>query len=183
MSVWASMYYQYAYEASVCPNFTTARKTLLIQDDDPGVAYSPGGWIFGTSDESLEGTQYVSPSARSWAAVSFDGIGISVLASSNQSDDGFKGSVVIDESPPAIVSLSPNQTDLFDSVLSSGPHTMNITMLTGDSVALDYFLVRSGTSLGSSTGSDGSAQPSAGVKEEGSKTFNTAAIVGGAAVG
>jgi hypothetical protein len=36
---------------------------------------------------------------------------------------------------------------------------MNITILSGDSVALDYFL-RSGTSLGSSTGSDGSAQPS-----------------------
>jgi hypothetical protein len=60
---------------------------------------------------------------------------------------------------------------------------MNITVLTGDSVALDYFLVRSGSSLGSSTGPDDSAQPSAGAQEEGSKTLDTTAIVGGAVGG
>lgn len=65
---------------------------------------------------------------------------------------------------------------------------MNITVLSEDSIALDYFLVKTGSSAGSSPGPDGSAQPSAGVpsagvKEQGSKTHNTAAIVGGAAVG
>jgi hypothetical protein len=58
---------------------STARKTLLIDDNDPGVAYSPGSWIFGTSDESLEGTQHVSTSAGSWAAVSFDGASLYIL--------------------------------------------------------------------------------------------------------
>ncbi|KAJ7364573.1 hypothetical protein DFH08DRAFT_839561 [Mycena albidolilacea] len=167
---------------------STAGKTLLIDDNHPGVTYSPGGWTFGTSDDSLQSTQHISTDPGAWAIVSFDGIGISVLASPNQSDDDFKASVVIDESPPAIVSLSPNR-NLFDSsVLPPGPHTMNITVLSEDSVALDYFLVKTGSSVGSSPGPDGSAQPSAGVpsagvKEQGSKTHNTAAIVGGAAVG
>ncbi|KAJ7901074.1 hypothetical protein B0H14DRAFT_3422988 [Mycena olivaceomarginata] len=161
---------------------STAGKTVLIDDDDSSVTYSPGGWSLATSDDSLESTKHISTAVGSWAAVSFHGTGISLIGSPSQKD--FTASVVIDESPPAIVSQS-SKLQLFNSTsLPSGPHTVNITVLTGDPIALDYFLVRSdiapaSTSLGSPTPS-GSVQTSSSGTRVASKTPNVAAIYGNA---
>lgn len=103
------------------------------------------------------------------------------------------------------ISDSQNQTPLFDSgALPYGPHTINVTVLDGHSMIIDYFLVKNDlespsvalTVSGSgsaSTSSPGVASASSAVSASGassvsgtpqvSKTPQIAAIVGGAVGG
>ncbi|KAF8207516.1 hypothetical protein K438DRAFT_1755557 [Mycena galopus ATCC 62051] len=59
---------------------------------------------------------------------------------------GLQASVVIDgsDSQSGVIAQSTKQNQLFaSSVLHPGQHTINVTVLTGDSTAIDYFLVES----------------------------------------
>ncbi|KAF7361050.1 hypothetical protein MSAN_01135700 [Mycena sanguinolenta] len=115
---------------------STAGKTLLIDDTDASVTYSADGWRSDNdTDTCLESTQHVSASVGSWAAVSFNGTGISVVGSASQA------SIVIDGSQP-VLSQPQIENQLFNkSDLPPGLHTINITFLAGNSLGIDYFLV------------------------------------------
>ncbi|KAJ6511175.1 hypothetical protein C8R45DRAFT_1207868 [Mycena sanguinolenta] len=122
---------------------STTGKTLLIDDADASVTYSPDGWeSSNTSDSSLAGTQHVvSTSVGSWATTSFNGTGISIVGTPPQT--GFIASIVIDGSTPLTSQLqTQNPNQLFSTIgLPSGSHTINFTVLEGNSLGIDYFLV------------------------------------------
>ncbi|KAJ7300416.1 hypothetical protein DFH08DRAFT_122132 [Mycena albidolilacea] len=124
---------------------STAGKTVVIDDTDPSVTYSPG-WSLKGSDVRLESTMHISNSQLdgAWAAVAFNGTGISLFGSlPTDKDQVFKASVAIDGSQLRTISNSQNQTPLFDSgALPAGPHTINVTVLDGRSLIIDYFLVK-----------------------------------------
>lgn len=108
------------------------------------------------------------------------GTQISLFGPSGQK--GLQASVVIDgsDSQSGVITQSQNQNQLFtSSVLPFGHHTMNVTLLTGDSTAIDYFLVSSNlgppASYGPQTSGSSSLAPF-----QGSKAPPIAAIVGGA---
>ncbi|KAJ6511179.1 hypothetical protein C8R45DRAFT_1162755 [Mycena sanguinolenta] len=153
-------------------------KTLLMDDADASVTYSPDGWKSSNScDNCLQSTQHISTSAGSWAAVSFNGTGISVIGTPPQT--GFKVSIVIDGNQP-VISQSQTQNQLFNTgdLLPSGPHTINMTVLESDLLSIDYFLV---TDAGSSTTKSQSAPTAPTTQLSGSsKKSPVAAIVGGA---
>ncbi|KAJ7364557.1 hypothetical protein DFH08DRAFT_274640 [Mycena albidolilacea] len=171
---------------------STAGKTVVIDDNDPSVTYSPK-WNPDHSDSRLENTRHVSNTQLdgAWAAVSFNGTGISLFGSPGP-DQGFKASVAIDGSQSGIISQSQNQNSLFDSgALPAGPHTINVTVLGGHQLNIDYFLVKNDlespsvapTTSGSgsaSTSNPGSASEGTSGTAQGSKTPSIAAIVGGA---
>ncbi|KAJ7711296.1 hypothetical protein B0H14DRAFT_2645839 [Mycena olivaceomarginata] len=183
---------------------STAGKTVVIDDNDPSVTYSPK-WNLNHSDSQLESTRHVSNTQLdgAWAAVSFNGAayffllnattrecpgtGISLFGSFPL-DQGFKASVAIDESQSGIVSQSQNQNSLFDSgALPAGPHTINVTVLDGHQLNIDYFLVKNDLESSSVTPTPSSPTASGGPTQTGapgtpvvSKTSNTAPIVGGA---
>ncbi|KAF8175462.1 hypothetical protein K438DRAFT_1979693 [Mycena galopus ATCC 62051] len=120
-------------------NTTAAVEQPLFDDSDASVIYSPGGWQSGNSTDCLESTQHVSASAESWAALSFNGTGISLVGTPSQ--PGFKASIVIDGSQPIISQFQDQNQQLFNtSGLTSGPHTINVTVLEGN-LAIDYFMV------------------------------------------
>ncbi|KAF7361043.1 Right-handed parallel beta-helix repeat-containing protein [Mycena sanguinolenta] len=150
---------------------STTGKTLLIDDTDASVTYSPGWQSENSTETCLESTRHVSSAAESWAAVSFNGTGISVIGTPSQTE--FKVSIVIDGSQP-ITSQSQIDNQLFNtSNLPAGPHTINITVLEGN-LAIDYFFVYD-------AGSPALATPPTGAPLAGSsKTLPIAAIVGGA---
>ncbi|KAJ6511184.1 hypothetical protein C8R45DRAFT_814506 [Mycena sanguinolenta] len=53
---------------------STAGQTLLIDDTDASVTYSPNGWQnFNSTDSCLESTQHVNKAVGSWATASFSG--------------------------------------------------------------------------------------------------------------
>ncbi|KAF8144937.1 hypothetical protein K438DRAFT_1992309 [Mycena galopus ATCC 62051] len=159
----------------------TARQSVLFDDSDASVIYSLGGWQPNTtSQDCLEGTQHVSTSVGSWVALSFNGTGISLVGSPSQT--GFTASIVLDGS---VMSQSLTQTQqLFStSLLRSGPHTINITVLDGSPLGIDYFLVQDdlkipNVSLTSSPAS-GSTRTAAPGTPQSSKP-PIAAVVGGA---
>jgi len=161
------------------------QSVFLFDDSDASVIYSPGGWQNHSSVECLESTQHVSTSAESWAALPFNGTGISLVGTPSQS--GFKASIVIDGSQ-SVISQPHNQNQLFNtSGLTSGPHTINVTVLEGN-LGIDYFMVTN-DGLASNTQTQASQlQPSvsplsdAGALQT-SKTLPIAAIVGGAVGG
>ncbi|KAJ6590675.1 hypothetical protein DFH09DRAFT_1307213 [Mycena vulgaris] len=154
---------------------STAGKTVLIDDNDRNVTYSDNWQNSNDSDDCLERTKHVSKSAGSWVVVPFDGTQISLIGAPGQK--GFKASVSIDGSSAGEISQSQNENQLFNSaVLSPGPHTINVTVLSGNSMAVDYFLVSSDSTTSLSAPSGLGA----------SQTSNTAkhtplgAIIGGA---
>ncbi|KAF7334559.1 Right-handed parallel beta-helix repeat-containing protein [Mycena venus] len=123
---------------------SAAGKTVLIDDNDRSVTYSDNWQSSDDSDDCLERTNHVSMSAGSWVAVPFNGTQISLISAPGQ--EGFKASVSIDGSPAGQISQPQNKNKLFNSaVLSPGPHTINVTVLGGNSMAVDYFLVTSGS--------------------------------------
>ncbi|KAF7334551.1 hypothetical protein MVEN_02285000 [Mycena venus] len=125
---------------------SAAGKTVLIDDNDRSVTYSDSdNWQSSDdSDDCLERTNHVSMSAGSWVAVPFNGTQISLISAPGQK--AFKASVSIDGSPAGQISQPQNKNQLFNSaVLSPGPHTINVTVLGGNSMAVDYFLVTSGS--------------------------------------
>ncbi|KAJ6511167.1 hypothetical protein C8R45DRAFT_402134 [Mycena sanguinolenta] len=121
---------------------STAGQTLLIDDTDASVDYSPDGWqSFNSTDNCLESTQHVSTSIGSWATASFNGTGISLFGPPGQK--GFSASIVVDGTQPVTsrsqTGLGENQ--LFNtSGLSPGPHTINVTILEGN-LGIDYSIV------------------------------------------
>ncbi|KAJ6585972.1 hypothetical protein B0H19DRAFT_1111070 [Mycena capillaripes] len=154
---------------------SAAGKTMLFDDTDASVTYSPGWQARNHSDSSLEGTEHVSESAGSSVALSFEGAQISLFGSFQNS---FAGSFAIDASPPTMISSSQNQNPFFNfssPMLSPGSHTINFTVLTGNSVAVDYFLVTpqpaTSTGLPAADGRQSATQVS--------KPPPVAAIVGG----
>ncbi|KAF8146314.1 hypothetical protein K438DRAFT_1939662 [Mycena galopus ATCC 62051] len=158
------------------PTAAAGQSILLFDDNDARVTYSPDGWQNGSSVDCLEGTQHVSTSAESWAALSFNGTGISLVGIPSQTN--FKAaSVVIDESQPIISQSQDQNQQLFNtSGLISGPHTINITVLEGN-LGIDYFMVTNASSAASvpvSVSFSGT---------ETSKTLPIAAIVGSAVGG
>ncbi|KAJ7209341.1 hypothetical protein B0H12DRAFT_1330096 [Mycena haematopus] len=160
---------------------SAAGKTMLIDDSDASVTYSPDGWQSSNdTDDCLESTQHVG-TIGSWAALSFDGTGITLFGSPSQ--EGFQASIAIDGSPP-VISQAQAQNQLFNSsILPSGLHTMNITVLDGNSLGIDYFLVTNSGSPGSTPNEQPPAPPlPSGIpgNARGSKTPPIAAIVGGA---
>ncbi|KAJ7901055.1 hypothetical protein B0H14DRAFT_3852256 [Mycena olivaceomarginata] len=168
---------------------STAGKTVVIDDNDPSVTYSPK-WELDPSPERLESTRHASNSQveGAWAAASFNGTGISLFGSRGR-DQGFKASVAIDESQLGTISDSQNQTLLFDSgALPAGPHTINVTILDGHGLIIDYFLVKNDlespsvvpTTSGSGSASEGTIVPSPLGTAQVSKTPPIAAIIGGA---
>ncbi|KAJ6511165.1 hypothetical protein C8R45DRAFT_1089281 [Mycena sanguinolenta] len=137
----------------------TAGKTLFIDDADTSVTYSPGGWQSDNSTDScLEGTQHTSQSVRSWAAASFSGTGISLFSPLGQK--GFSASIVVDGSKPVISQSLIDGNKIFNtSGLSSGPHTINVTVLEGN-LGIDYFFVSNASSLAPATTSQSQPVPS-----------------------
>ncbi|KAF7361042.1 hypothetical protein MSAN_01134700 [Mycena sanguinolenta] len=119
---------------------STAGKTLLIDDTDGSVTYSPEGWqSFNSTDNSLERTQHVSTLVGSWAAASFNGTAISLFGPPGQ--EGFSASIIVDGSQPVISQSQNTENQLFNaSGLSSGPHTINVTVVEGI-LGIDYFVV------------------------------------------
>jgi len=170
----------------ITPTAAAVQSVLLFDDNDSRVTYSPGGWQSGNSVECLESTQHVSTSAESWAALPFNGTGISLVGTPSQS--GFKASIVIDGSQSVISQPHNQNQQLFNtSGLTSGPHTINVTVLEGN-LGIDYFMVTN-DGLASNTQTQASPlQPSvsplsdAGALQT-SKTLPIAAIVGGAVGG
>ncbi|KAF7351992.1 hypothetical protein MVEN_01161400 [Mycena venus] len=184
---------------------SAAGKTVLFDDNDASLAYSPDWQANTDSDSSLQGTEHVSTSAGAWVSLSFEGTQISLYGPSGQ--NGLQASVVIDgsDSQSGVITRPKKQSQLFtSSVLPLGHHIMNVTLLTGDSTAIDYFLVAStlgppttvttlpltGTSVSlppspSTPASDGTQTPvsSSLVPSHGSKASSIAAIVGGAVGG
>jgi len=167
-----------------------AGKTMLFDDSDTSLTYSADWQANNDSDGSLERTEHVSKAGAS-VALSFEGTQISVIGSSQK---GFEASVVIDGSQPQKISQPQNQDQLFSStVLSSGPHTMNIIFTEGNA-AIDYFLVTSNldiptastalppTGSRASDGAQTSVSTSLGTAQV-SKAPPIAAIVGGAVGG
>ncbi|KAJ7209343.1 hypothetical protein B0H12DRAFT_423759 [Mycena haematopus] len=161
---------------------SAAGKTMLIDDSDASVTYSPDGWqSFNNSDDCLESTKHIG-AVGSWAALSFDGTGITVFGLPSQK--GFQASIVIDGSPPVISQLQ-TQNQLFNSNgLPSAHHTINITVLEGNSLGIDYFVTNSSSP---SSAADAQGQPaplpSPSGTPQASKTPRIAAIVGGAVGG
>jgi hypothetical protein len=195
---------------------------VLFDDNDASLAYSPDWQANTNSDSGLQGTEHVSTSARAWVALSFEGeraylllwhvtyclrpgTQISLFGPSGQK--GLQAYVVIDgsDSQSGVITQFQNQNQLFaSSVLPFGHHTMNVTLLTGDSTAIDYFLVAStlspptpattlqfaGTSVSSppppgTPAPDGAQKPASSslASSQGSKAPPIAAIVGGAVGG
>jgi hypothetical protein len=194
---------------------SAAGKTVLFDDNDASLAYSPD-WQSNTgSDRSLQGTEHVSTAAGAWVALSFEGedtyfllmnttqilcpgTQISIFGPSSQK--GLQASVVIDgsDSKSGVISQSKKQNPLFISaVLPLGHHTMNVTLLTGDSTAIDYFLVTSNLGVPTTAtpvsspppqgtpASDGAQKPvsSSPAASKASNAPPIAAIVGGAVGG
>ncbi|KAF7334561.1 Right-handed parallel beta-helix repeat-containing protein [Mycena venus] len=128
---------------------SAAGKTVLIDDNDRSVTYSDSdNWQSSDdsddSDSCLERTKHTTKSAGSWVAVPFNGTQISLIGAPGQK--GFKASVSIDGSPAGQISQPQNKNQLFNSaVLSPGPHTINVTFLGGNPMAVDYFLATSGS--------------------------------------
>ncbi|KAF8130411.1 hypothetical protein K438DRAFT_1999443 [Mycena galopus ATCC 62051] len=157
----------------------TARQSVLFDDSDASVIYSLGGWQPNTtSQDCLEGTQHVSTSAGSWVALSFDGTGISLVGS--PSHTGFTASIVLDGSQPV---MSHTQQLFSTSLLPSGPHTINITVLDASPLGIDYFLVQDDLEIPNvsltSSPSSGSTRTAAPGTPQSSK-LPIAAVVGGA---
>ncbi|KAJ6511180.1 hypothetical protein C8R45DRAFT_1089295 [Mycena sanguinolenta] len=135
---------------------STARKTLLVDDADASVTYSPNGWeSSNSSDSCLGSTQHVSASVGSWAATSFNGTGISVVGSISQT--GFNASVVIDGGQPVISRI----------------------VLEGNALGIDYFLVK-GPPLAASTQSQPVPPSHTSATPQSPKKLPLVAIVGGA---
>ncbi|KAF7361053.1 hypothetical protein MSAN_01136100 [Mycena sanguinolenta] len=168
----------------------------LIDDTDASITYSPGGWQSDHSTDScLESTRHVSKSAGSWATASFNGTGISLFGPPGQK--GFNASIVVDGSQPTVVQSQTAGNQLFNrSNLPSGPHVMNITVLEGSPLGIDYFFVTSAGSPASaapqsqstpvsSAAPVPSATPASSVTSPSgsSKTPPVSAIVGGAVGG
>jgi hypothetical protein len=108
------------------------------------------------------------------------GTQISLFGPSGQK--GLQASVVIDgsDSQSGVITQSQHQNQLFaSSVLPFGHHTMNVTLLTGDSTAIDYFLVASNPGPPASYGTQKSGSSSL-APSQGSKAPPIAAMVGGA---
>jgi hypothetical protein len=170
------------------PTAAAGQSVFLFDDNDARVTYSPGGWQSGNSVECLESTQHVSTSAESWAALPFNGTGISLVGTPSQS--GFKASIVIDGSQ-SVISQTHNQNQLFNtSGLTSGPHTINVTVLEGN-LGIDYFMVTNDGPASNNPNAQAQASPpqpsvsplsDAGALQT-SKTLPVAAIVGGAVGG
>jgi hypothetical protein len=198
---------------------STAGKTVVIDDNDPSVIYSQ--WSPVVSDSRLEGAFHVSNGQLdgAWAAVAFNGAAYSILLNETKGECPGTGislfgsppkdkgqvfaSVAIDGSQLGTISDSQTQNPLFDSgALPAGPHTINITILDGHGLIIDYFLVKNDLeSLASTTSGSGSASTSSpgldsanspgsasGVSSgpgtpQVSKTPQIAAIVGGAVGG
>ncbi|KAJ6511182.1 hypothetical protein C8R45DRAFT_1162762 [Mycena sanguinolenta] len=161
---------------------STTGKTLLIDDADASVTYSPDGWASSNScDSCLESTSHISTSVGSWAATSFNGTGISVVGTPSQT--GLKVSIVIDESQPVISQSQTPENQLFNtSNLQSGPHTINITVLEGNSLGIDYFLV-AGSALADTQSPSVPSASHPSVTPQFSKKLPIAAIVGAACGG
>ncbi|KAF8175461.1 hypothetical protein K438DRAFT_90261 [Mycena galopus ATCC 62051] len=165
------------------PTAAAGQRVLLFDDNDARVTYSPGGWQSGNSVECLESTQHVSTSNGSWAALPFNGTGISFVGTPSQ--PGFKASIVIDGSQSVISQTHSQNQQLFNtSGLVSGPHTINVTVLEGN-LGIDYFMVTN-DGLASNTQTQASPPrpsvsplPDAGTLQT-SKTLPIAAIVGSA---
>ncbi|KAF8124025.1 hypothetical protein K438DRAFT_1893841 [Mycena galopus ATCC 62051] len=166
---------------------STAGKTVLFDDSDAILSYSPDWQVNTDSDSSLRGTEHVSTSARASVALSFQGTQISFFGPSGQK--GLQASVVIDgsDSHSGVITQSNTQNQLFaSSVLPPGQHTINVTVLTGDPTAIDYFFVENtATTLPSPTNtpaSDGTQKPvsSSLASSHASKALPITAIVGGA---
>jgi hypothetical protein len=186
---------------------STAGKTVVIDDNDLSVTYSPK-WDLEHSHARLENTRHLSNTQvdETWAAVSFNGTtpstllnettsqcpgtGISLFGSSGLAgpDQVFVASVAIDGSQSGIISQSGDQTPLSHSgALPAGSHTINVTVLEGSTLIIDYFLVKNGLGITSGTPTPGSPTPSGGPTQTGApgtpavpKTSNIAPIVGGA---
>jgi hypothetical protein len=185
---------------------STAGKTVVIDDSDPSVTYSPK-WFQKDSDSRLEGGFHGSNSQidGSWAAVAFNGAAYSILLNETEGefpgtgislfgssgtpgpDQGFKASVAIDGSQLGTISQT-NENQLFDSgVLPPGPHTINVTVLDGHSLVIDYFLVKNdleipfvaSTAGSSASASESNAAPGPLGTAQVSKAPPIAAIVGG----
>ncbi|KAJ7364562.1 hypothetical protein DFH08DRAFT_1073226 [Mycena albidolilacea] len=167
---------------------STTGKTVLIDDNDAGVTYSPQWQERTDSDSSLKRTEHVSEAVGAWASISFEGTGISIIGFPSQQE--FKASVAIDGlSPAPITYLAQNNSQLFTSgVLPPGPHILNVTVLDNSALAIGCFLVENGltdapVSMGGPTASASlqAAAPIAGAAR--SKVPTIAAIVGGSAAG
>jgi len=137
--------------------YTTASpagRTMLIDDSNTNLTYSPDWQTINDCDNCLEGTQHISESPGAWVAFTFEGTQISLNDPSGSPPDGFEASVAIDEFPPAAIH-STGKNQLFSShELNSGTHTMNITVLNGNSFAIDYFLVTSNLAVPTSPVAD-----------------------------
>jgi len=121
---------------------STAGKTVLFDDSDASLVYSPDWQANTASSSSLQGTEHVSMSVGASVFLSFEGTQISLFGPSGQK--GLQASVLIDgsDSHSGPMTQSNKQNQLFaSSVLPPGQHTINVTVLTGDSTAIDYFLV------------------------------------------
>ncbi|KAF7374053.1 hypothetical protein MSAN_00286200 [Mycena sanguinolenta] len=162
---------------------STAGKTLLIDDTDGRVTYSPDGWESSdSSDNCLESTQHASASVGSWVALPFNGTGVSLFGTPGQ--PGFNVSIVVDRSQPVLSISQTSDNQLFNTNgLTSGPHTINITVLEGK-LGIDYFLVSNASSSvpaapQSATPQSGSAPTGSALSGSSKTPLPIAAILGG----
>ncbi|KAF7334557.1 Right-handed parallel beta-helix repeat-containing protein [Mycena venus] len=126
---------------------STAGKTLLIDDGDSSITYSLNWQSVNNADDCLERTKHVSESAGSWATVTFQGTQISLVVPSSQ--QAFNASIIVDGSkwgPPIPQTDKSNQFWL-SPLLPQGTHTINVTVLDGNPLALDYLLLTTNVDL------------------------------------
>ncbi|KAJ7873398.1 hypothetical protein B0H13DRAFT_2280114 [Mycena leptocephala] len=147
---------------------SAAGKTILFDDSDDSISYSPQGWqSLENTPIFLESTQHVSESAGSWIALTFEGTQISL---NGIAAEGFQASVDIDNNSTVLGFAGTNIQLFTSSVLSSGSHTLNITALNGNSFAVDYFLVTTTLDATTAPVSTTSSLPSASPNATGSSS-------------
>ncbi|KAJ7111652.1 hypothetical protein C8R43DRAFT_1078998 [Mycena crocata] len=182
---------------------STAGKTVFIDDNDPKLHYS-SGWEVGSGDGMLQNTTHTSRTVGSELSFDFEGSSIKFNGPIFPADsgNGYNASVVIDGGPSFIMTQTHQDSTTFNNLLFSsspelapGKHTIVITALNDQPLAIDYFLVQAHT-VNASTGAATSASnsplsqatgsavtqsepPLAGAQT--SKPFPMAAVIGGVA--
>ncbi|KAK7018407.1 parallel beta-helix repeat protein [Favolaschia claudopus] len=165
-------------------------KTQFIDDTDPNLIYSDHWNAANNSDGSLQGTFHTNKFPEAWAAIKFQGTGISLLGAAKGTS-----SYVIDSLPPVTIPSQSSGPVFQVKELSSGFHTLNITSFNSFGLAIDcFFVTPAGGNSATTTTTSGSDSQGVGTQAVaaasssagGSVSTNTVpigAIVGGAVGG
>ncbi|KAJ7797909.1 hypothetical protein B0H14DRAFT_3546654 [Mycena olivaceomarginata] len=111
---------------------SAASKTILVDDSDPSLIYSPDWQRQDDCDTCIERTQHVSASAGAWVAFNFEGSQISLNGSAKDNELSVLVDGIIQPTTFSLpVARLPNNLS----------HTINITTLGGNVFAIDTFTI------------------------------------------